>query len=147
MVPVVRLLHAARSHRTAVYFYFLPVTPIVLLLRCGGPRRTELPSCSRHPQQVITTGGLYHKSLYSSIRFYNKQPVITTYEFANSTRNSIHLRHHSNHVISNHRSGMWITRMYHVIRMTLMQIHEFCLLLSKVLHKYQLLVVNSYIAI
>jgi hypothetical protein len=59
----------------------------------------------------------------------------------------IHPMHHSNQVVSNHQSGMWIKGMHHVIRMTLMQIHEcirmeFRLLLHTLL--YQLVVINSY---
>ena len=61
----------------------------------------------------------------------------------------IHPMHRSDHVISNHQSGIFgITRMHHVIRMILMQIHE-CIRMEfrLLLHKYQLLVINSYNAV
>jgi hypothetical protein len=65
---VVRLLHAARTRRILL----LPAGHTHrIVASCGGTRRTQLPSCSRRPQQVIATGGLCHKSQYSSIRFYD----------------------------------------------------------------------------
>ena len=91
-----------------VYFYFLRVTPTILLLRAGGTHRTELPSYSRHAAASTPLVGCAANLLSAVYAFLT---TCNSWYLWSSKRNSI--RMHSWTCINVIRMA-WCMRVIHI---------------------------------
>ena len=97
----------------AVYFYFLRVTPTVLLLRAGDTAALSCLAAADTSSKLLPLAGCaadLNTAVYdfmTNSRYLRRTSMRTVPRYTDGVQlEYIHPMHRSNHVISNHRSGI-----------------------------------------